>query len=104
MARKGITISLAAKCQLLFGLAVLVIIAGALAVPWQRMEQLAAQPNIEKARFAADLLFRQIHAGLRVRRTGDEETSRPQPGWNEVSLTATSSGPRSRTRRSSSRS
>ena len=53
MARKGITISLAAKCQLLFGLAVLVIIAGALAVPWQRMEQLAGQPNIKAARFAA---------------------------------------------------
>ncbi len=60
--KRGISISLAAKCQLLFGLAVLVIIAGALAVPWQRMEQLAGQPNIKAARFAADLVFRQIHA------------------------------------------
>src|SRR3954468_11937131 len=60
--KKGISISLAAKCQLLFGLAVLVIIAGALAVPWQRMEQLAGQPNIKAARFAADLVFRQVHA------------------------------------------
>jgi signal transduction histidine kinase len=60
--KRGISISLAAKCQLLFGLAVLVIIAGALAVPWQRMEQLAGQPNVKAARFAADLLFRQIHA------------------------------------------
>src|SRR6185436_16678489 len=59
--RKGLSISLAAKCQLLFGLAVLVIIAGALAVPWQRMEQLAKQPNIKAARFAADLVFRQVH-------------------------------------------
>ena len=58
---KGISISLAAKCQLLFGLAVLVIIAGALAVPWQRMEQLAGQPNIKAARVVADLYFRQIH-------------------------------------------
>src|SRR5881394_3643726 len=62
--RKGLSISLAAKCQLLFGLAVLVIIAGALAVPWQRMEQLAKQPNIKAARFAADLVFRQMHAGM----------------------------------------
>ena len=61
--RKGLNISLAAKCQLLFGLAVLVIIAGALAVPWQRMEQLAKQPNIKAARFAADLVFRQAHDG-----------------------------------------
>src|SRR5271170_6915343 len=62
--KRGISISLAAKCQLLFGLAVLVIIAGALAVPWQRMEQLAGQPNVKAARFAADLLFRQIHSGI----------------------------------------
>src|SRR6185503_6386807 len=61
---KGISISLAAKCQLLFGLAVLVIIAGALAVPWQRMEQLAKQPNSKAARFAADLLFREVHTGM----------------------------------------
>src|SRR3954471_22658015 len=60
--KKGITISLAAKCQMLFGLAVLVIIAGALAVPWQRMEQLATQPNIKAARLAADIVFRQAHA------------------------------------------
>src|SRR6202012_4694123 len=60
--KRGISISLAAKCQLFFGLAVLVIIAGALAVPWERMEQLAGQPNIKAARFAADLVFRQIHA------------------------------------------
>src|SRR5580704_4730084 len=61
--KRGISISLAAKCQLLFGLAVLVIIAGALAVPWQRMEQLAGQPNVKAARFAADMIFRQMHVG-----------------------------------------
>jgi signal transduction histidine kinase len=58
---KGISISLAAKCQLLFGLAVLVIIAGALAVPWQRMEQLAGQQNVKAARMLADSTFRQVH-------------------------------------------
>jgi signal transduction histidine kinase len=74
--RRGISISLAAKCQLLFGLAVLVIIAGALAVPWQRMEQLATQPNIKAARFAADIVFRQAH------------TSGPAGGWHPTSAPA----------------
>ncbi|MGH7177633.1 MAG: ATP-binding protein [Tepidisphaeraceae bacterium] len=41
-------ISLAAKCQFLFGAAVAVIIFAALLVPWQRMEQLTEQLN-EKA-------------------------------------------------------
>lgn len=40
----------------------LVIIAGALAVPWQRMEQLSGQPSVKAARFAADLAFRNLHA------------------------------------------
>jgi two-component system sensor histidine kinase BarA len=41
-------ISLAAKCQILFGAAVVMIISAALFVPWQRMEQLTEQLN-EKA-------------------------------------------------------
>src|SRR3954469_2483198 len=95
--KKGISISLAAKCQLLFGLAVLVIIAGALAVPWQRMEQLAGQPNVKAARFAADLVFRQVHeavttrpavvsqpvATTRVAETQSVATTR----WSEAGLT-----------------
>ncbi len=91
MARKGITISLAAKCQLLFGLAVLVIIAGALAVPWQRMEQLAGQPNIKAGRFAADLMFRQIHAGDVGAAVTESAaaTSRPRPNWNDVAISDT---------------
>lgn len=43
-------ISLAAKCQLLFGAAVVLIIAAALFVPWQRMEQLMEQLNERSAR------------------------------------------------------
>lgn len=61
MAKKELTISLAAKCQLLFGFAVLVIIAGALAVPWQRMEQLTSREPVYEARMAADMTLRQIH-------------------------------------------
>ncbi|MGC8624926.1 MAG: ATP-binding protein, partial [Phycisphaerae bacterium] len=61
MAKKELTISLAAKCQLLFGFAVLVIIAGALAVPWQRMEQLTSREPVYEARLAADMALRQAH-------------------------------------------
>lgn len=44
------TISLAAKCRLLFGLAVLLIIASALFVPWLRMQDLVHEANIQVAR------------------------------------------------------
>src|SRR3954471_14312711 len=94
--RRGISISLAAKCQLLFGLAVLVIIAGALAVPWQRMEQLAKAPNIKAARFAADLLFRQAHSGgaesrgdvppAATQTTGAATAPATRPAWEDASL------------------
>ena len=42
-------ISLAVKCQLLFGAAVVLIIAAALYVPWQRMQQLTQQLNERSA-------------------------------------------------------
>ena len=42
---RQLNMSLAAKCQLLFGAAVVLIIAAALFVPWQRMEQLTGQLN-----------------------------------------------------------
>lgn len=47
-------ISLAAKCQLLFGAAVALIISAALFVPWQRMEQLTEQINERSARVLCD--------------------------------------------------
>lgn len=40
-----IRLSLAVKCQLLFGAAVVVVIAAALYVPWQRMQDLTSQLN-----------------------------------------------------------
>src|SRR5580658_7852849 len=46
-------ISLAAKCQLLFGAAVTLIIAAALWVPWQRMDQLTSQLNEKAAQAVA---------------------------------------------------
>src|ERR1700749_3609504 len=96
--KRGISISLAAKCQLLFGLAVLVIIAGALAVPWQRMEQLAGEPNVKAARFAADNLFREIHDGADAKppvtphapptpATGPATAASQPAEWNDITLT-----------------
>jgi signal transduction histidine kinase len=49
------SISLAAKCRLLFGLAVLLIIASALFVPWLRMRDLVHEANIQVARLVGRL-------------------------------------------------
>jgi signal transduction histidine kinase len=51
---RTLRVSLAAKCQMLFGLAVLLILAAALFVPWQRMEQLTEQLNERSARTLID--------------------------------------------------
>src|SRR5690242_17353914 len=45
---RRLRISLAVKCQLLFGSAVVLIIGASLLVPWRRMQQLTDQLN-EKA-------------------------------------------------------
>src|SRR3954451_18642179 len=42
---RKIRISLAGKCQLLFGTAIVMILSAALAVPWHRIEQLTAHRN-----------------------------------------------------------
>ena len=47
---KGIRISLANKCQLLFGAAVILILTAALAVPWLRMQTLVVEGQQETAR------------------------------------------------------
>src|SRR5215212_2242010 len=50
-------ISLAAKCQILFGTAVAAIIFAALFVPWQRIEQLTEQLNEKAAGAVADAVI-----------------------------------------------
>jgi two-component system sensor histidine kinase BarA len=55
---RRLNISLAAKCQLLFGSAVVLIIAAALFVPWQRMDQLTEQMNTVAASAVADSIIR----------------------------------------------
>ncbi|MBA3272791.1 MAG: HAMP domain-containing protein, partial [Chthoniobacterales bacterium] len=59
-------ISLAAKCQILFGAAVVLIIFSALFVPWQRMEQLTDQLNQRSAGTLSDYVVNQhlaAHSG-----------------------------------------
>src|SRR3954462_8667913 len=62
---RTLRISLAAKCQLLFGLAVVLIIGAALFVPWQRMEQLTEQLNDRSARTLVDYTI-DAHVGRKT--------------------------------------
>jgi len=61
---RQLPISLAAKCQLLFGAAVALIIVAALFMPWQRMEQLTDQINERAARSICDDSLADHLAGL----------------------------------------
>ncbi len=54
MARIRIQISLATKCQILFGLAVVMLLVAALSVPWFRMQKLVEEGQREIARKLAD--------------------------------------------------
>ena len=73
---RHLRISLAAKCQLLFGAAVVLIIVAALYVPWQRMEQLMEQINVVSARtLAENALAEHVSTGLPVH--DSKPTTRP---------------------------
>ena len=76
-------ISLAAKCQLLFGAAVVLIIAAALFVPWQRMEQLMEQLNERSARTMVDYAVDQHVAAV----------TRPRDGTTQPIATRPTTGP-----------
>ncbi len=79
---RQLRISLAAKCQILFGLAVVLIISSALSVPWQRMEQLTEQLNVRAASALADNAVA-AHIALRSAGLPEIPTTRPaatQPG------------------------
>ncbi len=54
---RQLRISLAAKCQLLFGAAVVLIIAAALYVPWKRMEGLSNEVNLQTAEGVKDQML-----------------------------------------------
>jgi two-component system sensor histidine kinase BarA len=65
---RRLRISLAAKCQLLFGAAVVLIIAAALAVPWHRFEELTDQLNGGPAE---SLAHQTVLEHVAARRAGD---------------------------------
>ena len=67
-------ISLAAKCQILFGAAVILIIAAALAVPWHRFEELTAQLNDGPAEVLAINALAEHAAAQQGRHGGDPAT------------------------------
>lgn len=71
-------ISLAAKCQLLFGSAVVLIIAAALLVPWWRMEQLMDQINERAAGTVAQAAVEE-HAA-----TGKLSAATTRPSWGNI--------------------
>src|SRR3954465_14031567 len=70
-------ISLAAKCQLLFGAAVVLIIAAALFVPWQRMEQLTEQLNERSARTLVEYAIDAHVADPKAASADHSPTTRP---------------------------
>ncbi len=73
---RHLKISLAAKCQLLFGAAVVLIIVAALYVPWQRMEQLMEQINVVSARTLAETALAE-HASTGLPIHDSKATTRP---------------------------
>ena len=70
-------ISLAAKCQLLFGAAVVLIIAAALFVPWQRMEQLTEQLNERSARTLIEFAIKSHVADPRAAKMSVPSATQP---------------------------
>lgn len=83
-------ISLAAKCQLLFGAAVVLIIGAALLVPWQRMEQLTDQVSERVARNLADRIEGDH---LAVQTQANRPRPATRPGSSIAPLTRPTSGP-----------
>src|ERR1700759_3600825 len=72
---RQLNISLAAKCQLLFGAAAVLIIGAALLVPWQRMEQLTEQLNERSARTLIDYAI-DTHSAAKPQAAPSETTQR----------------------------
>ena len=76
---RRLRISLAAKCQLLFGAAVVLIIAAALAVPWHRFEELTNQLNGGPAEVLAHQTVLQHMAARRVGDVNLDPVPHPTP-------------------------
>ncbi len=79
MAKRELSISLAAKCQLLFGFAVVIIITGALMVPWLRMEQLANRQPVYEAGVLTSLALRNVHRAIPLAGQASAHDMGPRP-------------------------
>ena len=88
---RQLRMSLAAKCELLFGSAVLLVIAAALLVPWQRMEQLMDQMNERTSRTIAD--WAESEHVLKMRLGERNSTTRPTTGPAAQATTVPSTQP-----------
>jgi signal transduction histidine kinase len=82
---RRLQISLAAKCQLLFGAAVILIIAAALAVPWHRFEELTEQLDDGPAEMLARNAMTQHVVSQKAHRA--ENNSSTEPATTQASTT-----------------
>src|SRR5690348_7410782 len=91
---RQLRVSLAVKCQILFGAAVALIIGAALAVPWQRMEQLTEQINERTARTLCDDAIADHLAGIKanVRHASAATTATTMPGAGMAEAAALAGG------------
>ena len=89
---RQLRIPLAAKCELLFGAAVVLVISAALLVPWQRMEQLTEQLNEKAAaavaRHAVGEHVLRYSSASRAREGTTTETTASTPTTNVVETVA----------------
>src|SRR4028118_2388189 len=89
---RQLRISLAAKCQLLFGAAVVMIIAAALFVPWHRMEQLTEQLNERAAGALADYTLAQ-HVSMPAGPPRPPDAPSPRPATSRGPVTGATTIP-----------
>jgi signal transduction histidine kinase len=82
---RKLRISLAAKCQILFGAAVVMIISAALFVPWQRMQQLTEQLSeraaaaLARSTIAEHVLSERLRGSTTVPTTTSESSATTRP-------------------------
>ncbi|HSW44102.1 MAG TPA: HAMP domain-containing sensor histidine kinase [Phycisphaerae bacterium] len=77
-------VSLASKCRLLFALAVVLIIASALFVPWRSMESFVHQLKVQRARHLAVLARAQLYPASE---DWDQQQAQLDRWWDANSLT-----------------
>lgn len=90
---RQLRISLAAKCQILFGAAVVLIISAALFVPWRRMEQLTDQLDLSAASTLANVSV-QRHIDLYENAPSDPNATRSRAALTQPTTAPTTAEPR----------